>query len=90
MSLVDLEPYGLEWMREQDERMHGAPVQTMADEHSAWHAYNGPFGCPWDACDPYDDETDWAARDAEATAAYEALGEELPGDPWNMDADAPF
>jgi hypothetical protein len=99
MSLMeDLAPFGPEWAREQEHRMYGEPVYTMADHHSAWHAANGRWSCPWDCADsdPGDPEAWGEILDGEPLE----LGEEVapgypwgglaPGDPWNTDPEPPF
>lgn len=85
--MEDLAPFGPEWQREQNHRMYGEPVWTMADDHSAWHAANGRWGCPWDCADSDPgDPDDYEPVDIAAVAA---VGQ-APGDPWNTDPEPPF
>jgi hypothetical protein len=66
MSLEDLEPFGLEWELEQNERMYGeAPLES---EHSMAHREAAQLGrsCPFD-CEPDGDweqvgEDEWVRR----------------------------
>jgi hypothetical protein len=85
MSLEDLEPFGLEWELEQNERMFGeAPLES---EHSMAHREAAQLGrsCPFD-CDPDGGwvqvgEDEWVSPRDAAVAADRAEAREFPQEP---------
>ena len=88
MSLEDLEPFGLEWELEQNERIYGeAPLES---EHSIAHREAAQFGrsCPFDCeieiYDPAEDGPDTddyvSPRDADVMADR-AEAREFPQEP---------
>ena len=85
MSLEDLEPFGMEWELEQQERMFGeAPLES---EHAIAHREAAQFGrsCPFD-CEPdyYDPDVDDYASSADMDdAASRAEDREFGRDPWS-------
>jgi hypothetical protein len=81
MSLEDLEPFGLEWELEQNERMHGeAPLES---EHSMAHREAAQFGrsCPFDCYDGPDESDDYVSPREAGVMADRAEARESPQEP---------